>query len=168
MLSRVELERTEISVEIRSSFIKVTRIGELGNLALTSKPTHTAKKYKVHPRRRNFSYVQSCTWPNRRMFSELSTRTPPQLCNTAQRQLRRYRQRQWWSSLALETSWQVATVPLAVSVLQELFWRLWSQRHGTACCQYSYRETSVLDTSRRDYLARCTHKIEIMLSDYVT
>jgi hypothetical protein len=36
MLSRVALVRTEVSEELGSSIIRVTRIGELGTLAVTS------------------------------------------------------------------------------------------------------------------------------------
>jgi hypothetical protein len=36
MLRRVALVRTDVSEELRASFIRVTRIGELGNLAVTS------------------------------------------------------------------------------------------------------------------------------------
>jgi hypothetical protein len=44
MLRRVALVRTDVSEEL-SSFIRVTRIGELGTtLAVTRKPTHAAKK----------------------------------------------------------------------------------------------------------------------------
>jgi hypothetical protein len=36
MLRRVALVRTEVSEELSASFIRVTRIGELGKLAVTS------------------------------------------------------------------------------------------------------------------------------------
>jgi hypothetical protein len=36
MLSRVALVRTDISVEVSASVIRVTRIGEIGTLAVTS------------------------------------------------------------------------------------------------------------------------------------
>jgi predicted nucleic acid-binding protein len=36
MLRRVALVRTDVSEELSASFISVTRIGELGNLAVTS------------------------------------------------------------------------------------------------------------------------------------
>jgi hypothetical protein len=40
MLLRVALERTDVSEELSASFIRVTRIGELGTtLSVTSKPT---------------------------------------------------------------------------------------------------------------------------------
>jgi hypothetical protein len=41
MLRRVALVRTHVSEEPSASFIKVTRIGELGTT-----PTHAAKKYQ--------------------------------------------------------------------------------------------------------------------------
>jgi hypothetical protein len=48
MLRRVALVRTDVSEELSSSFIRVTRIGELGTtLAVTSKLTHAAKKALV-------------------------------------------------------------------------------------------------------------------------
>jgi hypothetical protein len=40
MLRRVTLVRTDVSEDLRASFIRVTRIGELGT-------THAAKKYQV-------------------------------------------------------------------------------------------------------------------------
>jgi hypothetical protein len=43
MLCRVTLVRTEVSEELSSSIIRVTRIGELGTLAVTSN-RHAAKK----------------------------------------------------------------------------------------------------------------------------
>jgi hypothetical protein len=47
MLRRAALVRTDVSEEPSASFIRVTRIGELRTtLAVTSKPTHAAKKYK--------------------------------------------------------------------------------------------------------------------------
>jgi hypothetical protein len=40
MLRRVALVRTDVSEELSASFIRVTRIGELGTLAVTSnRPT---------------------------------------------------------------------------------------------------------------------------------
>jgi hypothetical protein len=46
MLRRLALVWIDVSEEPNASIIKVTRIGELGTtLALTSKPTHAAKKY---------------------------------------------------------------------------------------------------------------------------
>jgi hypothetical protein len=36
MLRRVALVRTDVSEELNASFIRVTRIGELGTLAVTS------------------------------------------------------------------------------------------------------------------------------------
>jgi hypothetical protein len=36
MLRRVDLVRTDVSEELSASFIRVTRIGELGTLAVTS------------------------------------------------------------------------------------------------------------------------------------
>jgi hypothetical protein len=36
MLRRVDLVRTDVSEELRTSIIRVTRIGELGTLAVTS------------------------------------------------------------------------------------------------------------------------------------
>jgi hypothetical protein len=46
MFRRVALVRADVSEEVSASFIRVTRIGELGTtLALTNKPTHVAKKY---------------------------------------------------------------------------------------------------------------------------
>jgi hypothetical protein len=48
MLRHWDLVRTEVSEELSASFIRMTRIGELGTtLAVTSKPTHAAKKYQV-------------------------------------------------------------------------------------------------------------------------
>jgi hypothetical protein len=48
MLRRVALVRTDVSGKLSASFIRVTRIGELGKtLAVTSQPTHAAKKYQV-------------------------------------------------------------------------------------------------------------------------
>jgi hypothetical protein len=48
MLRRAALVITDVSEELTASFIGVTRIGELGTtLAVTSEPTHAAKKYQV-------------------------------------------------------------------------------------------------------------------------
>jgi hypothetical protein len=43
----VALVRTEVSEELTASIIRVTIIGELGTLAVTSKPTLAVKKYKL-------------------------------------------------------------------------------------------------------------------------
>jgi hypothetical protein len=52
MLRRVTLIITDVSEKLSASFIRVTRIGELGTtVAVTSKPTHAAKKYQ---RKRRF------------------------------------------------------------------------------------------------------------------
>jgi hypothetical protein len=55
MLRRVALIRTDVSEELGASFIRVTRIGELGRtLAVNYQPTHAAKflrnvgSYKSH------------------------------------------------------------------------------------------------------------------------
>jgi hypothetical protein len=48
MLRRVALVRTDISEEISASFIRVTRIGELGTtLPVTSNRRTLSKKYKL-------------------------------------------------------------------------------------------------------------------------
>jgi hypothetical protein len=48
MLRRATLVGTDFSEELGASFIRVTRIDELGTtLAVISKPKHTAKKYKA-------------------------------------------------------------------------------------------------------------------------
>jgi hypothetical protein len=48
MLRTVALVRTVVSEELTASFIKVTIIGELGTtLAVTSNPTHAAKKQRA-------------------------------------------------------------------------------------------------------------------------
>jgi hypothetical protein len=47
MLRRVTLVRTDVSEEHSASFIRVTRIGELGTtLAVTNSRSHSAKKYQ--------------------------------------------------------------------------------------------------------------------------
>jgi hypothetical protein len=43
MLRLVALVRTDVSEELSASIIKMTRIGELVTLAVTSNPTHAAK-----------------------------------------------------------------------------------------------------------------------------
>jgi hypothetical protein len=48
MLRRVALVRTDVSEELSAAFIRVTRIGELGTLAITS---------KRHTLRRNAKYL---------------------------------------------------------------------------------------------------------------
>jgi hypothetical protein len=45
MLRRVALVTTDISEELGASFIKVTRIGELGTTLAASSNRHAAKKY---------------------------------------------------------------------------------------------------------------------------
>jgi hypothetical protein len=46
MLRRAALVRTDISEELSASFIRATRIGELGTtLAVNKQPTHAAKKF---------------------------------------------------------------------------------------------------------------------------
>jgi hypothetical protein len=48
MLRRVALVRTDVSEELNATFIKVTRIGELGTtLVLTSNRRNATKKYQV-------------------------------------------------------------------------------------------------------------------------
>jgi hypothetical protein len=48
MLRRAALVRADVSEELRASFIRVTRIGELRTtLALTIQSTHAAKKYHL-------------------------------------------------------------------------------------------------------------------------
>jgi hypothetical protein len=48
MLRSVALVRTDVSEGLSASIIRVTRLGEIGTtLAVTSKPTQAAKKYKV-------------------------------------------------------------------------------------------------------------------------
>jgi hypothetical protein len=48
MLRRVALVRTDVSEELSASFIRVTRISELGTLAVTSIQC-TLHLYKIHP-----------------------------------------------------------------------------------------------------------------------
>jgi hypothetical protein len=50
MLGRVALVRTDVSEEL-SAYIRVTRIGELGTLAVTSNRRNAAKKYQRSVRR---------------------------------------------------------------------------------------------------------------------
>jgi hypothetical protein len=45
MLRRVALVRTDVSEERRASFIRVTRIGELGTFALTSNRRKLRREY---------------------------------------------------------------------------------------------------------------------------
>jgi hypothetical protein len=47
MLHRVALVRTNVSEEHSTSIIRVTRIGELGMLAINQQQTHDAKKYCI-------------------------------------------------------------------------------------------------------------------------
>jgi hypothetical protein len=47
MLRRVALVRTDVSEELSTSFIRVTRIGELGTLAVTSN-RNTLRSYNIH------------------------------------------------------------------------------------------------------------------------
>jgi hypothetical protein len=58
MLRRVALVRTDVSEEISASTIRMTRIGELGTLAVTNNRRalwrNTCTKYKM--RRTSFSY----------------------------------------------------------------------------------------------------------------
>jgi hypothetical protein len=49
MLRRVAHVRTDVSEELSAS-IRVTRIGELGTLAVARNPTHAAKKYRSSQR----------------------------------------------------------------------------------------------------------------------
>jgi hypothetical protein len=51
MLRRVALVRTDVSEELSASFIRMTRIGELGMLAVTSNP---------HTLRRNTNFFVAC------------------------------------------------------------------------------------------------------------
>jgi hypothetical protein len=51
MLRRVALVRTDVSEELSASFIRVTRIGELGTLAVTS---------NRRTLRRNTKFTDSC------------------------------------------------------------------------------------------------------------
>jgi hypothetical protein len=46
MLRRVALVRTDVSEELSASFIKVTRIGEIGTLAVTSNRSTLGKNTK--------------------------------------------------------------------------------------------------------------------------
>jgi hypothetical protein len=47
MLRRVALVRTDVSEELSASFIRVTRIGELGTLAVTSNQCGTLRRLLV-------------------------------------------------------------------------------------------------------------------------
>jgi hypothetical protein len=47
MLRRVPLVRTDISEEPSASFIRATRIGELGTTLAATSNQHAAKKYQV-------------------------------------------------------------------------------------------------------------------------
>jgi hypothetical protein len=47
MLRRVAVVRTDVSRKLSASIIRVTRIGELGTLAVTSN-RHTLSSYKSH------------------------------------------------------------------------------------------------------------------------
>jgi hypothetical protein len=47
MLRRVVLVGTDVSEELSASFIRVTRIGELGTTLAVWQPTHAANKYQV-------------------------------------------------------------------------------------------------------------------------
>jgi hypothetical protein len=47
MLRRVALVGTVVSEELSASFIRVTRIGEVGTMLAVYQPTHAAKKYQV-------------------------------------------------------------------------------------------------------------------------
>jgi hypothetical protein len=52
MLRRMVLVRADVSEGLSASFIRVTRIGELGkNSSSNWQPTHAAKKYQVSVRR---------------------------------------------------------------------------------------------------------------------
>jgi hypothetical protein len=46
VLRRVDLVRTDVSEELSASFIRVTRIGELGTLAITSNRLSAPDKIK--------------------------------------------------------------------------------------------------------------------------
>jgi hypothetical protein len=47
MLRRVALVRIDVSEELSASFIRVTRISELGTTLAVTSNTHAAKQYKV-------------------------------------------------------------------------------------------------------------------------
>jgi hypothetical protein len=47
MLRHAAFVRTDVSEELGASIIRVTRIGELGTLAVNYQPMHATKKYKV-------------------------------------------------------------------------------------------------------------------------
>jgi demethoxyubiquinone hydroxylase (CLK1/Coq7/Cat5 family) len=47
MLRRVAVVRTDVSKDCRASIIRITRIGELGTLAVTSNRLFVAKNYYV-------------------------------------------------------------------------------------------------------------------------
>jgi hypothetical protein len=58
MLRRLALVRADVSEDRIASFITVTRISEIGTtLAVTSKPTHAAKKYKVFIKSRRMRWA---------------------------------------------------------------------------------------------------------------
>jgi hypothetical protein len=47
MLGHVALVRTDVSEELSASFIRVTRIGELGTTLAVTSNRHAVKKYQV-------------------------------------------------------------------------------------------------------------------------
>jgi hypothetical protein len=62
MLHHVALVKTEVSEEPSASIVRVTTIGVLGMLAVTSKPTHGVKKYTV--RKEETWVLTGATWHN--------------------------------------------------------------------------------------------------------
>jgi hypothetical protein len=65
MLRRVVLVRTDVSEEPSASFIRVTRIGELGTTQAASSNRHAAKKYQVRKEARMEFRIVDTVWLGR-------------------------------------------------------------------------------------------------------
>jgi hypothetical protein len=77
MLHLVALARTDASEELSASFIRVTRICELGTtLAVTSNRRMLRRNTKVPPKRRFLEYPRGVTSQKTQFFIVIAVKTP--------------------------------------------------------------------------------------------
>jgi hypothetical protein len=62
MLRRVDLVRTDVSEELSASFIRVTRIGELGTALAVTSNRRTLRRLLVPPKRRFLQEAHGVTF----------------------------------------------------------------------------------------------------------
>jgi hypothetical protein len=75
MLRRVTLVKTEVSEELSASFIKVTRIGELGTTLAVTSSRRTLERVSVPPKRRFLQEPHGVTFQKTAFFTVTVVKT---------------------------------------------------------------------------------------------